>query len=649
LLALLVVCGVGAAGTWVIQRRIETDPAIVFLASEGEAQWIQLNRPFELRSHKDGGDTVEFRTPLAVDAIPVDPVLTVRALKQAAVFLDGEPIPVEERTPEEWKRAIEIDFTSRLQPGRHELRIIVTNESGPALLLAYSPSGVFPSTSGAWEARRPAGDWRPALPVDRPMAPPEIVRRYPSSRQALRQHAPLLAVIFAGVFMATVLPSWRSRLHRVSEHFLHRRSAPADLRWGLFGLWGVLALNSLWKVPRLGFDADAHLDYITYMTQHLVPPLATDGWQMFQTPLYYMLAAAWVRILTLFVDIDVTERLLRVIPLLCGLGQIEICYRVMKLTFPRRENVQCLGILLGGLLPMNLYMSQHLGNEPLAGVLSALVVLASVRFLNEATYATAPRTPWIVGMLLSLAILTKVTAVLLVPPVVVCLAVARFRETHRPSQVVIAVVQCTLVIGLLTGWYFARNWVELGRPYIGGWDASRGIFWWQDPGFRTRAQFLTFGRSLMEPVYAARFGFWDAVYSSLWLDGFASGIAEYDYRPPWNDSLMVLAPWLAILPTIAILLGLPAICLPSQRPVRLTLLFAAACLAIYFAAMLALFFKLPIYSTAKATYTLGLIPCYALLGAAGFGAMLHNRVLRAFVYAWMTCWALFSYLAYLAW
>jgi hypothetical protein len=305
-------------------------------------------------------------------------------------------------------------------------------------------------------------------------------------------------------------------------------------------------------------------------------------------------------------------------------------------------------MLLGGLLPMNLYMSQHLGNEPLAGVLSALVVLAAVRCLNEPGYATAPRTPWMLGLLLSLAILTKVTAILLIPPAIGCLAVARFRERQPPVQIITAVFQCALAIGLLTGWYFVRNWIELGRPYVGGWDSSRGIFWWQDPGFRTREHFLTFGRSLIQPIFAARIGFWDAIYSTLWLDGFVSGIAEYEYRPPWNDPLLLVAPWLAILPTAALLLGLAATCLPGQRPVRLTLVFAAACLAIYFAAMLSLFFKLPIYSTAKATYTLGLIPCYALLAAAGFTMLLHNRVLRAFVYAWMTCWAVCSYLAYFA-
>ena len=136
------------------------------------------------------------------------------------------------------------------------------------------------------------------------------------------------------------------------------------------------------------------------------------------------------------------------------------------------------------------------------------------------------------------------------------------------------------------------------------------------------------------------------MYSSFWLDGLLSGVADYDQRPPWNDSFLLCAPWLAILPTAAILLGgLAAIRHPDANA-RHGMLFALSCIGIYFAAVFALFLQLPIYSTAKATYTLGIIPCYAVLGAAGFGLMMRNTFLRAAVYGGMACWALFAYLAY---
>ena len=31
--------------------------------------------------------------------------------------------------------------------------------------------------------------------------------------------------------------------------------------------------------------------------------------------------------------------------------------------------------------------------------------------------------------------------------------------------------------GLLAGWYYVRNWVLLGRPFVGGWERGRGLDW----------------------------------------------------------------------------------------------------------------------------------------------------------------------------
>ena len=53
----------------------------------------------------------------------------------------------------------------------------------------------------------------------------------------------------------------------------------------------------------------------------------------------------------------------------------------------------------------------------------------------------------------------------------------------------------------------------------------------------------------------------------------------------------------------------------STDPARKRVLaFALGCIALYFAAFAYLYLTLPVYSTGKATYTLGLAPAYALLG-----------------------------------
>ena len=97
---------------------------------------------------------------------------------------------------------------------------------------------------------------------------------------------------------------------------------------------------------------------------------------MFQPPLYYLLAAAvYQSFLSLF-SAETVIRILKLLSFLCGMVQVEICYRTLRNAYPGKESLQVIGTLLGGLLPMNLYLSQSLGNEPLVGCLTALLIRA---------------------------------------------------------------------------------------------------------------------------------------------------------------------------------------------------------------------------------------------------------------------------------
>lgn len=642
---LLLVCLTVLAGLAGMYIRATSNPDVIYLKPENGARWIRSLRPFSLRSQRNQTATTEYRTNFVLEQVPDDVTLTLHALKQADLFLDDKPIRIPQHVPENWKQPVTISLSSHLTPGPHTLRIVVTNQNGPALLLAHSQS-LNLVTGPDWEAREPESPWTHALPVDQPRPPPELVNHFTTSTQALREQTPLLLLVFSLVFFGTVfqarnsrvLPAWQLRYREI----LNLNA----VRFSLMGLWILLAINSLLKVPTQGFDYPAHLEYISYMTEHHIPPLATEGWQMFQTPLYYMLSAGLYKVLVLFCEPETSQRLLRIIPLLCGLLQIELCFRALKITFPDKKHLQGLGMLLGGLLPMNLYMSQNIGNEPLAGLLSAVVVVMGLRCLHNPAYAQSQRTQWILGIVLGLAILTKVTAILLLLPILVVLYLSL--KKNAPATLLPGGLKVLAGPVILSGWYFLRNWLTLGKPYIGGWDPSREIVWWQDPGFRILEHITTFGESLFQPIYAARHGFWDAVYSSFWLDGFLSGVAQYEARPPWNESYMLCAPWLALLPTIAILWGGINAFRNPQHPVSKAILFCLGCIGIYFAAMLGLFLDLPIYSTAKATYTLGLIPCYALLGAAGLECVTRHTVLRAATYGIIACWGLFSYLAYFA-
>jgi hypothetical protein len=101
--------------------------------------------------------------------------------------------------------------------------------------------------------------------------------------------------------------------------------------------------------------------------------------------------------------------------------------------------------------------------------------------------------------------------------------------------------------------------------------------------------------------------------------------------------------WLALPVTAAILVGMVW---PLSGRARRAQLFATGAVLLYLAALLHIYFILPTHAAVKASYTLGLTPCYGLLAAAGFRPLLGNRWLHAAVYGLLACFGAAAYAAY---
>lgn len=621
--------------------KLRTDPQVTLLLGEGGAQWIRFPKPFQLMIHDPGKMSTAFRSRLDIREIPPNAILTFRAMKQAAVYLDGQLIL---RTPDEpdlWKEARHLDLAPSLVRGAQELRIDVVHLNGNAALLAHCSSlGIF--SGERWEASIDGQQWHPAVSVDK-IEPFPISRSFARTDQALRSLAPLFLLVYFLAFLWEFHLKERILQGRVTS----RPLLPSAIRWLILGAWLVLAINNFLKIPlTMGMDHAGHATYIYYMSQHWRVPLASEGWQMFQPPLFHFLEAIFFRIFLHLFDPEIVVRILKLLPVICGMAQVQISYRALQYAYPGREFPQIIGTILGGLLPMNLYMSQSLGNEPLAGCLTALVILGVCRILSGQSESLQKMTIYM-GFTLGLALLTKVTPLLIIPPTLCFVAATLYQQEEsnvagRRSVIRFAFIFLGMALAI-AGWYYLRNWTETGRLFIGGWDRFRDIAWWQDPGYRTVRQCIRFGESLFYPVYSSIYGFWDAIYSSLWVDGFLS---EID-RPPWNYQFMLSGVWLSLLPSAAIWVGAVASLRLGKEPSRKIRRFCTACMVIYLAAIFYLFITVPILSSAKATYALGLTPCIAILGAAGLEIMARLRFIRATLYGFMACWAVASYAAYL--
>ena len=635
LVTLLLILALGSFGVY----KFLSDPSIALLIPKGGAEWIRFDEPTILQTKPAGFYGAIFRKRFQTKTLIKQSILTVYAMRSVSVFLDGRPLLEANQITTDWKNPIKINLPENLKPGNHEITIGAINQNGPPTILAFSKNLKL-YTNGKWEATLDNKEWKPVLLVNQPHYI-ELSRKFPMTHKALFSQLPFFILIFLLVFSWTLIwdkgpsrPLWIERL----------TPSVQMLRMGLLIAWGILALNNIGKLPvYVGFDQQGHWEYIRYIAETKKLPLATEGWQMFQAPLYYLISAPLYLFFSQFFLEDSLRSILRIIPLICGMAQVELSYRALRYAFPERKDLQGLGTILGGFLPMNFYISQYLGNEPLAGLLVSSVVVMTYKILLFPSKKWPYKNYLLLSLLLGLAILTKITALLLIPPILLALIYKNFMEGKPFSKVIPPIATIAGVSSLVSGWFFIRNWIELGEPLL---TASMNIGWWQDPGYRTLNQIFFFGQSLTYPIYAGINGFWDSIYSTLWFDGYLSSRILYNSRPPWNYDFMISGAWLALFPTIGILIGFLLPIFYPARALKPIEVFSALCIVVYFGALLYLFLKLPIYSCAKATYTLGLIPCYAVLGSTGLNVLMRHSILRAFIFAGIACWAISAYIAY---
>lgn len=612
---------------------------IPFLFSEEGATWIYIDRPFVMRAQHEG-EHVSYRKYFRVEHPPLSATLTIRALKVADVYLDGKYIPPINYELAKWKGTNIVDFTGLLTPGMHELIVTVYNDSGPAVILAFSkPIKLY--TQQGWEASYDEKLWTNAVPADKKKTPEEAAH-FGSADKAFISLFPIYLTIFLAIFFITLYATSPSVVGITTKKYIPTSS---NIRWLLLVFWGILAGNNILKVPvHIGMDVTYHYEYISYIIKKWSIPFANEGIQMFQSPLYYAISALLYTPLSYLFDRHTYTLLTRIIPLLCGLLQVELAYRATKYVFPKRQDVQIWGTIIGGFLPMNLYISQVVGNEPLSGFLSACAVTISIILLTSTHELISEKYFVFLGVALGLALLTKVTAVLLVPLTIMLIVYILYKRQQPLRYIIFRVLLVTGIIFVISGWYYIRNWVVLGRPFVGGWESTS---WWQDPGYRTAANFLSFGQSLSAPIYSAVYGFWDSLYSTLWLDGNLSGLViknEVKLQPPWNYKFMLSCALLSIVPAVSMLIGImKSISKPSEHRAQF---FAICCIGVYYTALLYLYVIVPIWSTAKATYTLGLVPCYAILCVTGLDYLSKNYLLRAAINACLACWAVAAYCSY---
>src|SRR5262249_17729499 len=183
----------------------------------------------------------------------------------------------------------------------------------------------------------------------------------------------------------------------------------------LASLWLLLFWNNTRLLPfYAGFDSAEHLKYISYIQEHRALPSPNEGWEMYQPPLYYLIAAASLSACKLSINDLASIFALRSIGAILGIVQFILVFLSLRLLFSARTTL--IGLLLAAFLPMHLYMAHYVTNEMLASALATATLYLCLRLLKSDTLH-ASQFVW-VGFALGAAMLAKTTAILLLPIVI---------------------------------------------------------------------------------------------------------------------------------------------------------------------------------------------------------------------------------------
>src|SRR5882724_5124326 len=609
------------------------DPGINFLPHDRRGEWIVFPGPVDARTHWFADLDATFRREFVVGNQPSRARLSFRGMRRAEAKINGVPVRLQQNR--NWKEITSIDVAEQLHAGTNLIEARAFNHNGPpALWLTLTSDQLSLRSDQSWETSFAGSSWRHAVSAStaKTPGPGNSIAGGARTFDALEKGGPLWIVLVGIGAAATFLC-----------YITFNRSPtvrPGKILLVLFAaLWLVLFWNNARLLPfHVGFDSKEHLKYINYIQEHRALPLPTEGWEMYQPPLYYLVAAASLAVGKLSTNDPMSVFVLRLLGAFFGIAQFVFVFLSLRLLLPARTAL--VGLLLAVFLPMHLYVAHYVTNEILAATLATVTLYLCLRLLRS-DKPSASQFAWL-GLGIGAAMLTKATGILLLPIVIAAVA-GKLAYARAPIAISLRNLGLLLAICFaVCGWHYARIWLRFGTPLLGNWDVISGFTWWQDPGYHTAADYLRFGRSLISPLFSGFAGFADGMYSTLWGDGLSGGASSVNVA--WNLTPMAAGYFWALVPTALILVGAGVASVRFLRKPSAELFLLLGLSVIVALGLSCMTLKVPSYAQAKAFYGLSVLAPLCFFGALGWEALTNGSArLRFILGALILFWAMNSF------
>jgi len=585
------------------------NPDVHFLIPSIKAGWAFHPKQRIMKSYSPKvSEDILFIRKFHLKKIPKDTELTVRAFKEMQIKLNGNRIwPLSVRT--NWKKRHIFNLRPFLRPGENTCIIQVSNPQGIPALLVESPG--YLRTRSGWKAALNSAP-KSFRPVVSPMA-------YPPKPGLLQEWRSwkwmkwIVVIWLVGVAMIGL----SAFIRHIAEKAIPRSSSSSShyTKWAIplivLGLCFYLNISNTWKFPydKSAFDIEGHVDYVERMSRSIKPPLPTDGWQMYQPPLYYWITG---KIYTIFGDGSNKESALKAVQYFgcfMGLGIVVLVFLLARGVFPDNPFAHWLALGWAAFLPVSLSINPNISNEVFSAALAGVAVYCLWRLMERKSICF-----WEVaglGVVTGLALLSKFTTAIIFFSAIFVLGLRALASLKRADwiRLLVFIGSCLLICG----WFYGRNIVLYKTPFIANWD--KDIFpFFQTPTYRSLGSYISFGGVFFHhPERARRTNVPDGLYANFWTDNHMNLIKrrnpEYKKASLWMSITLILA----VFPSVSLMLGFfSSLFSVFRRPAgngELSLLVISIWLMMSF---LLFTMKVPTYSTLKAHYLIGLIPVLAV-------------------------------------
>lgn len=627
------------------------NPKIDFLFPSLHGKWIMhpvhkdISRKYEVKDEPISKE-VAFRRQFNIDSPPKNCTVKVRALKQFRMVVNGKIVePNSSLRVNSWKKSLKYNLLPYLRSGENTIEIFVKNCDPPrvhhgkaeppvALLVEETDLGI--QSDLQWEAalepdfenwRSPVIALKLGSDIKNRKGELQLSKRYGLYKFLFSIYVffTILAVISRRVYIKILPLSIRSLLYgKTKKRCESKRKKILFISLYATIIIIVLTINIhniiVYPYKRAHFDWWGHVPYIQRVTSTWRPPVATDGWEMFQPPFYYFLSAF---VYKLWGAAKGEPHSLKAVQFLGMTGVMNALFGllVLRKVFSENHRAQALGFSVVAFLPMGFYMNPLISNEVFSGFMISMGIYLIIRYGFEQKIRL-----WqyaVIGVVVGLGLLSKYTALFIFLSACLVFLFKLIHGGEARRKVLIGFAIFLTVCGILSGWLYVRNFILFHDPFVGNWDESSGFRYEEHPNYRTLGFYARFGSVFFNhPNHSVWTSFWDGMYGTMWMDAFENFLSLNNREVNFTGGILL---YLAFLPTVALLLGF----LQAVRKFVKSRGLApetALVLVTFFTlvSMLSFSMEVPCFQVLKAFFAISLLPAMALFFGSGLETMCEN-------------------------